>query len=582
MAANDVVIRMSAQNAQALQALVATQQGFKQVENAIGSAVRKSEEIGTKTKKGLDDSTSSAQKFASSVYSIGAQMVAMTGAVQLLRAEWDRVEQLRARAEARGAGQGGLFARAALALGGDARDARGQRYTPERLFEVFRSQAPKSGLTPETAAAAAETVLAGRGSLTPDVAMAQMLAVQNMAGVFGNDPEGLARMSAGALQLRKADPKISEQQAAAAAFQLFSQSTISNPAQFAKNILPIAAQIRTSSTSTEQASLAEVMSTAIAVGETAGDFEGERTRGNMSTILNNVRNFLLKERPDFRGTTTEQRQLILESPELQAKLLGAAAIPFLERSGASSSVIEMARKAGVGKLGGEGNMKGAFTELFLPGSDTSRRYEEVLGSLGGEIGDVTVQRALAAKREREADPSVQAFMRRQGREAGVSILEGSTPLVKKGSAQQEVLDILAASDMNVMSYAGSRLAMFGAGQFGDHRSMAGVGKSILEAKQAQIARGGGTGAFFTAGALTPYEMMGLENPFLESNRTAVGKALRGDSGPEVQSQVQELQNSIERLNAILMDAPTRTQNVRVVDAPAKTVAAPDAAALNGG
>jgi hypothetical protein len=257
MADTNVVVQMSAQDADLVAAWQRARQGPAGMAQELDKVKKKGKEAG-------DSIQGSFTNTAKSLIGVGSAAGLVLKTSQLIQAEWIAIKQRMDEAANRQIDVNQSFRRAA-AVSTD--------ISPDKLYEQVVSGA--NGVDPRELFLAIEAGISASGNIPQQSVVNTTMASAKIAPYF--DQESRTAAVTGALTWQKAF-KVKPEEALAGIMQSFVAARTEQPAEFAANLAPAVSNLR--ALGGDKDSFKFLMSELIAFGQRSGDKQGRKTATN--------------------------------------------------------------------------------------------------------------------------------------------------------------------------------------------------------------------------------------------------------------------------------------------------------------
>lgn len=373
---DDVVITMTAQDAQMVASWQKSRASIQAHEDALGKLGRKSKQVS-------EEGTSSLEDWAQGVSVTALAVGGMTKAYQLLEAQLEKVHRLESRAAS---SQVGIESarRRAMSVAGD----------------LNKDDLSRSLIEGANGVAAQDMFLAFEAATSAAGAGVSRAATRDAvleSAVLRPDLELGARTSliTGALQLQKAFGG-DIPTAMAAVQQSFGTSRSENLGAFSKSVVPTVSDLAAQGGGKD--SFKDLMGLAVGFGQRTNDPTGDRTRTALASIAKQARETAITKGLVGKDASVLQSiEAIRNNPKAQAELLGVFAQQTTGKSAA-----QLKRDSKKGTLTAEAANFQAAVELFQGGDNATTRAikgatESNLGMTPQALADIQKQQQEVSK-----------------------------------------------------------------------------------------------------------------------------------------------------------------------------------------
>ena len=384
-----VHIKMNVDDAQALQALLRTQQGFQGVKSSVAGAMTRGNQGARELSGNLEKTALTAGKAALAVAGIGGAFQAATTAAGIFMQHMDEVDRRRKRAAGIGIDRGEAYTKARVALGFGRTGSDGKPFTSDNLMDLLNTLSDEGNLRAKTAGVVAETLQASAGfDIAPDSAVRQVLAIAKERPGLADHPEAMRDLAFGMLQLQKQG--MTEEQATAFGFRQFTAAATTQPEGFAKRILPLGLKFKALGGENQMFDFDDINK-----GTTMGavfsqmitDPEGRITETNLVKGAGAVNQFLVEK----LGRDSIKDKDIFEQIDFLNKVQGGKlAAEFFGSSYITDDpeLQAIARESGRGHVPGEAKALISLQRILQTGSPEHQRWMRVLNEIGDDPDEI--------------------------------------------------------------------------------------------------------------------------------------------------------------------------------------------------
>jgi hypothetical protein len=416
LAANNVNVRMSAENAEMVRAWLEAKRGPEAFSQELDKIATKGQRAGQVTKTAFQQASGAAMQVVGALTGVGSAVGGILAIAYQLKAEYQALVARQKEAADAQVSHYESVQRAGKAYGAK---------TSQEVDALNRRViGGANGVKPSDLLLAIESGISASGDVDKDDVVQMVLESARRA------PEmSLSRRQAlvtGALMTKKGFPEMTTDQALAVTEQSFIAARTEDVTDFGKNVAPGVAQMAAFGGGKD--SHQYLTSLAIAMGQRSGDPTGRRSMNATINMLKQVKEETLAAGlvgPD--ASVEEQINAVRGSPELQDKLLGV----FAEAEGGADWKTKLeamrANKRSRGDLGGDlhGEAKSfiAMVEMLSPGANkTKAEFESAMGKV--DLPEDAVRHTAESRRAIKGSQAGQA---------------GEIELIKKQADQSDLL-----------------------------------------------------------------------------------------------------------------------------------------------
>jgi hypothetical protein len=399
LAANNVNVRMSAENAEMVRAWLEALRGPQAFGQELEKIAQKGQRAGQVTKSAFAGAGQQAMQVVGALTGVGSAVGGILAIAYQLKAEYQALVARQKEAADAQVSHYESVQRAGKAYGAK---------TSQEVDALNRRViGGANGVKPSDLLLAIESGISASGDVDKDDVVQMVLESAKRA------PEmSLTRRQAlvtGALMTKKGFPSMSTDEALAVTEQSFIAARTEDVTDFAKNVAPGVAQMGAFGGGKD--SHQYLTSLAIAMGQRSGDPTGRRSMNATINMLKQVKEETLAAGLVGKDASVEEQiNAVRGSPELQDKLLGV----FAEAEGGADWKTKLetmrANKRDRGDLGGDlhGEAKSfiAMVEMLSPGANktkaefvhTAESRRAIRGSEAGRAGELEYIKRQADQR----------------------------------------------------------------------------------------------------------------------------------------------------------------------------------------
>ncbi len=465
----DVVIQMSAQDAE----MVAAWQRMRQGPQAAEAELQKLARTGKRAGEEIEDAFETAGKSLGSAVmqavGFGSAMQAAATVARLVRAEYDAILQRQQQIASSQIAVNDAWRGAAMQLSGIETSV-----TPDVLYEQITRGA--RGVDPASLFRTFQNAMPAAGTLKPEDVLAMTLESTRLAPQW-KEQERVAMVS-GALQVQQAFG-VTPQEAFAGAVQLSAADRTVDAEALGTNILPTIAAL--SALGGGKDDFRYIAAKVSAFGQRAGDPQGRRTGTNIINLVRQVKEELVSAGLVDKDASLEESFNALEAnPAIQQRMLGVFASSELNTNAAALQRQIMERRKSGGEFSTEARTFVAAMETLQPGSPGNKTTEQFVAAMDKLLG---------------LTPAAIEAVERQSRALSESQYSTSTELERvrlQGKTEAELLDVSQGTRGAALKTLSDSLERMGVGP---------VGRQLAEA-EVMIRELGGGGPAATVGRVS--------------------------------------------------------------------------------